>query len=725
MLVILLAAALGLRGARVTPLRLQAGNESGWNESTFKGWAFFASPDELPAGLSTRGSRVDGHTGYQGTFTSGWFNPRPTVALLVCGFPHRPGNELAIEIQTAEGEKPWAVYDGQNPRDSWRPWIVSLPSTATAFRIQAMDATTDDDGWLAFSAPFRWSPSAVMLGQTSRTFYSFFVQVLLFATLGYAAARGWRRILPKDTPGWLNPLLAAAAVAATGGFVFALYFVHPLAGCVASWSLCALSAVALLWPRPDPPRRPTEQMRSRWRLTPVLLATLIGLFYLGMLTLYAPARLSFTAANRFDDGLPSDNEIPRAFAERLWKGESPRHLWGDWLSSDRPPLQTGWQLLTWPLLHSLGFDLDTTSNTAGTCFQLCWVFAAWALLQHLGLTPRQAVASVAALAFTGVLLEFSVFVWPKLGSASLMIGAFLLFAEPSAQQPDRSFVLGGACAALAYLAHGGVAFSLLGLLPFVFFWRHRVHVRQWAFSALAFAVLVGPWMAYQHWYEPPGNRLLKWHLTGNMGLDSTSLWESARAAYEKIGSHGALASRWSNLRMQFAGNWADWLRFKPGLGLVQLRYGETMFLTRAWCGWNVALITLVVCFAQRRRLPVVVRVRFRDLAVWIGTGWLIWILLMFIPESATLHQGTLVTQVASLPLLAASVLYVSRRLFVALATVEAVWFVLAWSPLTPGMTGRLEPLAVGLTLVTGTLLLGLIWRIGATNPKPTAKGGPE
>jgi hypothetical protein len=519
-----------------------------WPTKTFRDWAYFADPTEIPTGLANRGSRIDG-VEYRGTFTSGWFVARSKVEILVAGFPRLPGNALALEIRDQEERISRCKFDRVDPRDSWMPWTVELPPTAVSFRIQAVDGESGIDGWLAVTELFEPRFRPALLPQTERAFLAFAIQAVLLIAIGLMCAQCVRWWSGAHTEIPFLPLVAAAAVALVGYLAFWIYFAHPGAGRVFSWSICISATVILFFPKSGWPRLSVNLFH------PVFLAVVIGLFYVALLVLFEPPRLSFAAANRFADGLPSDNEIPRAFAERLANGQSPRALWGDWLSSDRPPLQSGWLLLTWPVLRSLGFDINTISTTGGICFQLLWVLAVWALAKNLGASPRQALAIPTALSFTGVFLLYSVFVWPKFAAAALVVAAWLFWFNARPANARICYPIGGACAALGWLSHGGVAFSLLAIVPMFLplksdlVYPSFLRSRRWLLALGAFAVLAVPWLAYQRFYEPPGDRLLKWHLAGSMVIDSRSFLKTVRNSYREIGLGGAWESRKQNLAL--------------------------------------------------------------------------------------------------------------------------------------------------------------------------------
>ena len=61
---------------------------------------------------------------------------------------------------------------------------------------------------------------------------------------------------------------------------------------------------------------------------PMVLLLSIGVFYIGLLHLYAtPLKVEKLTTVRYMLAMPVDNELPRRFAERLIFGISPKHLY--------------------------------------------------------------------------------------------------------------------------------------------------------------------------------------------------------------------------------------------------------------------------------------------------------------------------------------------------------------------------------------------------------------
>jgi hypothetical protein len=123
-------------------------------------------------------------------------------------------------------------------------------------------------------------------------------------------------------------------------------------------------------------------------------------------------------------GVPADNAIPQFYAERLWSGGDFKAKYGDWLSSDRPPMEVGWILLCGAPVALLNGDFASSAQYAGIWMQLIWVAAAWAWLRAAGLDRRGAMAVLIGLIASGLFAFNTVYVWPKMAAAGLLLTAF-------------------------------------------------------------------------------------------------------------------------------------------------------------------------------------------------------------------------------------------------------------------------------------------------------------
>ena len=85
------------------------------------------------------------------------------------------------------------------------------------------------------------------------------------------------------------------------------------------------------------------------------------------------------SALRFAGRLPSDNDIPRYFAEWFFDTATTarrRSTRATGCSSDRPPLQVGYVLSQRPF----GWDTQRSTTDARVVLQQLWIVGLWALL---------------------------------------------------------------------------------------------------------------------------------------------------------------------------------------------------------------------------------------------------------------------------------------------------------------------------------------------------------
>lgn len=501
---------------------------------------------------------------------------------------------------------------------------------------------------------------------------------------------------------WVN---AACTVALAGYAAFWAGFLYPAFGRFFS-SFTIAAAAAICWRQR---RRFAASLYSHRDL--LLVGALVAAGYCATLHLYPEATWSAGAASRFLADLPGDNELPRVFTEIVGTGNPTRVIGGDWLTSDRPPLQTGVALLVWPILRAMGCDLDTGCAATGLWLQLLWIPALHLLLRALGVDPRRALAVVASLAFTGFLLFNSIYVWPKLAAAAFAVVAFVeWFLRPvtsDATEMRFRFVRAGTCAGCAWLLHGGVTFALLALVPFVIAgWRHW---RPWSWAGLAFVVLALPWLAYQRGYAPPGNRLVKWHLAGVIPPDSRTVSQALHDSYAKLGWAGAWAARRKNFAMLFGGSWASLVNTGPSHQALQRRVDDQYYPLRTAALWWLALAALPFWIIRHRRQGSVGPGVGRN--HWLTFGWLVgtfgvWIALLFFPNEAFTHQGSYTAQLLLLGLLAAWAVLAHPLVFAAIAATQAIEFVFTWLPPGRGIVTPLSSSAAAIALLSG---LGLLY----------------
>jgi hypothetical protein len=433
------------------------------------------------------------------------------------------------------------------------------------------------------------------------------------------------------------------------------------------------------------------------------------------------------AQGRFvSGGLPSDNTLAAQFAEHIGLGKSTHPLAGDWNGSDRPPLQAGFILLFAGPAILIG-QSATGAAAASVVAQMLWVPATFAFLRALGVSLRATMIAITFAALTSTIIVNSVFTWPKLLAAAMVLSALaLLAAVGRADLRPRALFVGAVVAStLGLLAHGGTAFALPTVIVFAV-WRLRKSglralARHAAWGAAALAVLYTPWLLFQRFVDPPGDRLLKWHLAGVIPITDQSFFAVLGHAYSSLTFGQIVSNKWANFREVFDVNLLRGVYPWSGESRGARNNAEFLFTSNALSLAVVIIVAMavyaLVVRARGKRIGSTDR-RLGLACVATLPSLLAWVLIMFGPASTVVHQGSHVWIVILLTVPVAWLALRSDRagwVVVALQGGLALYFLApSWAP------SPLRPWGLA-TLVAGLLLLGgahVLARVGGEPPEP-------
>lgn len=508
--------------------------------------------------------------------------------------------------------------------------------------------------------------------------------------------------------------LTVTASAAFGYAAFWVYFGNKYFGEAFSYTVLLLSACVVVNGLRDPQARAV----IRSIMSPGAYVLIAGICYLCFFSLFGnplQARVDLANVRFFDDVRPGDNLIPFIFAERIYDKQPLKPFCcGDWLSSDRPPLQAGIFLLQRPV-RALG-NTGLQYQTLGTALQCIWIWGIWALLTSLRTHPQRIRQALGFLIFSGFLFYNSVYVWPKLFGAGLMLLAASVVLEAFINKRAlTSFdsALAAASIALAMLAHPGTAFSLPALAALLLWKKRDFSLRPVLFAAATIALFVAPWIAYQKLYDPPGNRLLKMHLAGVGGIDSRSVRQAIEDAYTSRSAATLLQYKWTNV--------AGLIGSEPvrGFGLnTDARVAQREYIWNAIgvlnAGWLV-IAGLLVLRKRRAAVP--------------GSAWLIaaallnfavWCVILFGPRATTTtHSSYADILLLSLGLIG-FLLILPRIVVLVLFAIQVLNFAWTWVLFIPvavptSITSSTAPELQWPMLIAGAICAaGLIWHFGVS-----------
>jgi hypothetical protein len=507
------------------------------------------------------------------------------------------------------------------------------------------------------------------------------------------------------------PFLLAVALAASGGtaiLCFWLYYATPTLGEASSFFFAFGSVAAIAWCW----REGIEGTVLRELATPAALWALASLFviFLGFVHGGTGEPLS-TASMRFSHQLPSDNAIPLFFSEWFYahghSGTPPP--FGDWLSSDRPPLQIGYVLAQRPF----GWDASGLHyEVLGVLVQQLWILGLWALLCAAGLTPRTRGLVALAAIVSDVAIVHAFFVWPKLIAAAFLLAALALVLSTDwgrlRRRPATAALFAALCG-LAFLAHGSSAFFILPLLVLAA-WRGMPSPAWLGVATAVGVVLLAPWSAYQRYGDPPGDRLVKWQLGGSLEIDDRGALETIVDSYREVGPGRALERKWQNVTAMVGQGGAEEgveravdevSAGNPGKAIEALRLPR-FFSLLPFLG--LLLVGPAAMAVARLRAP-------RDGPDWrfavTGLGFcalacLVWALLMFggVEAQTVIHQGSLAVPLLAICACVAGACAVGPRLGAGLVAANVLVVLLLYVPaLTPPANSSYSPLYAVLAAV--------------------------
>ncbi len=494
-------------------------------------------------------------------------------------------------------------------------------------------------------------------------------------------------------------VLAAGLVGSLLGLiVFAAYIAKPIIGEWTSVVTLVISFAALIY------LLGTKTARASLRLPDVMIPLVlmfgVSMFYSSTFLICKP----LGGQSCYEKPLPMDNILPSLFAKNIEAGKA-TELIGDWHGSDRPPLQTGIVLAQGPLTN-IAYVGYNGYQLLATFLQCLWIPALWALSRALKASPKTIALTLAFCIITGFFFFNSMFVWPKLIAASLGILAFCLLLFEKRNM--LTWAIAGAAAGTALLAHTGVIFTFIPLAVILFLPRFWPGVKPMVVAAVVCVGLIGPWLAYQKFYDPPGDRLAKWHIGGSEAIDNRSLGQTLVDSYTQAGWGVALQNKLHNATELIG-------RIPPeghmyGIGkLAAIRDADFRHTLLGLAVFNVGWIAL--CFASvRKRLKSVANWRQIKLVLGIvAASLVVWVALMFGPATTIIHQGSYLNMLLLFAVLGVVIAQLPKRLLLILGGAQATYFVVVW--IVSVTTWRpVEPLYFVWVIIGMIITAAVLWK---------------
>lgn len=666
-------------------------------------------------------------TNSRGRLFSPAFDAPSFLAFFIAGYPSDRGNTILIE-DTVSGEK--LAIPAKAADINWRKIVIRLPKDwrGKSIRIIAVDMSQTPRGWIGIS-----TPAAVnMFSWVQFLFFeNFLVFVLLFLmsiiAIHFLASGLMIGIvffpmtaLPKPFFTLFSFLIYALA----SYLLFWAYFFYFGLGCILSGLFLIFPMILFL---PTFRQRTIKCLGCPDIYLPLLFMIVASLFYI--LLLYAVRQMPFDY-NWLDHtylrfGLAGDNMIPRLYAGRLFEQIDLRPpIIGSWLCSDRGPIQPGILLTQWPLwnlIDNISFlpnVLDFYAQSMGTFSQTIWIPAMWLLLYHLRVNRKQAAWLIVVLMPSGFLFFNSIYTWPKLAAGSFITFAYCIFIDGSLNGRLRfkHIILASMASGIGFLTHGSAAFSLIGMATVALYPRFFPGWKATVAGLLVFIAILAPYSIYKKFYNPPGNRLLKYHLAGMMrkGIDKRNFVEAAIDYYSDLNWSEFLHKKKENIE-NIMGTRLSWVGDPLTKSINIWRRMQFWSLIPSLDILHIGWLGLPLVFLQSKRkrqsLAILFAVAFFSLSAWV----------LLMTSEAGLHFCSYNIMLLLYAGLSVSLLSLPRWLYLPLLIAHAVhglllWGILArkasliasWTVLAPIENYHYDPIFLAIATIIGTGIVFIV-----------------
>jgi len=251
-------------------------------------------------------------------------------------------------------------------------------------------------------------------------------------------------------------------------------------------------------------------------------------------------------------------------------------------------------------------------------------------------------------------------------------------------------------------------------------------------AALVGIAFMAPWTAYQRYFDPPGDRLVKWQIGGVMEVDGRGVGETIVDSYSEAGFDGMVDAKWENFKMmagipdapdQFRASF-DAAREGEWTVAAEIFRTPRFFSLLPLLG-ILLLAPLAMLLARDRGRRRIEEWRFALFCfAFVLVGCLAWGLLMFgAPNAITfLHVGSLAIPLLAVCGCAAGLYAVSPRLALAVVGINAALVLLVYTPSLTPLPGTSYSLLAGLIAATALAGFALVsYRGASTSPSTSSQ----
>ena len=149
-----------------------------------------------------------------------------------------------------------------------------------------------------------------------------------------------------------------------------------------------------------------------------------------------------------------------------------------------------------------------------------------------------------------------------------------------------------------------------------------------------------PWTAYQKLYDPPGNRLLKWHIGGQPNAIEKTLTETIKESYSNITIEEWIENRKLNFMRLFGDKFSYLSIMNPSSSERVVNDFYYFFRSHEIIILLSFILMTFLLFKKRFNFLINELYKGRLFFTLLLLSLTFWILLLFIPKTTVIHQGS-------------------------------------------------------------------------------------
>lgn len=462
------------------------------------------------------------------------------VIIPVVGFPNSEDAGIYLESETNH-QRFWIRGGGAHLQ--WQPFTLSLPKSLTHTPVRLVAFSKSTQAYVGVGTPYFRTNRALPGLAFSKIFSAVFLSVAYLLLLFFPSFYWLNRFKTFAPTERVLVCFVLTSVLSLPLFFLAFYF--PAAGQLFAHAWLLLSGLLLC-------KTAITRSYLHWSGTPnycllILLALTIFqgffLFSFNMVSVHFAANYLFYPAS-----WSTDNQIPTTTARLVAQGTIVSEWpFGAWRLSDRTPLLASLLYPAAVVTRDFAGHLDRgvesmISQICGFGILNCWLLPVWIIFRRLRFKRQECVLASLLLAGTPFVFFNSVYIWPKLLTATFCLAQYL-YLVPLSRESDPPYrlrsALGGTAAALAILSHAASAVAVLGVFIaaiYVFKSARRSESKavsalqkvmafgsRWRcvlVSVLASILVLSPWLLWTKFGFPSSNTLPKYFLTGKLSFET-------------------------------------------------------------------------------------------------------------------------------------------------------------------------------------------------------------